>query len=154
MQQSVTIILNIKQFLLYLTFSFLCGIIYVTGKLFDMSKFMEVSMNKILTTSDISASYSAIKRYVEYRKENCNRHNARVLISSKRGTLFNDILYIFAEITSENASVIIEGNNIYARDFMSEYKNESNHFTSINGTLLIKSTDIWGNDIEVNISNI
>lgn len=50
---------------------------------------------------------------------------------------FNDILYIYAEVTSKNAIVIIEGNDIYARDFRPEYTNETHHFDFINGTLLI-----------------
>lgn len=110
-------------------------------------------MDKKLTPDEISASYSAIKRYVEYRKENCKRHRARVLISSKVNH-FNDILYIYADVTSKNAIVIIEGNDVYAGYFMPEYTNETSHFDFINGTLLIKSKDIWGNNIEVDISNV
>lgn len=111
-------------------------------------------MDKKLTPDEISASYSAIKRYVEYRKENRERHRAHVLISSRINP-FNDILYIYAELTSKNdAIVIIEGDDIYARDFMPEYTNKTNHFKFINGTLLIKSKDIWGNDIQVDIASI
>lgn len=110
-------------------------------------------MDKKPTQNEISTSYSAIKSYVEYRRENRDRHRAHVLISSKV-IPFNGTLYICAKVTSKNAFVKIEGDDIYARDFMPEYTNETNHLDFINGTLLIKSKDRWGNDIKIEISSV
>lgn len=39
------------------------------------------------------------------------------------------------------------------RDYYLEYSNKFQEFSFINGTLLIKAKDRWGNSIEIDITN-
>lgn len=47
--------------------------------------------------------------------------------------------------------------NLYAQfelDYYGKYTNEYQIFTLINGTLLIKGVDRWGNPIEIDITSV
>ena len=80
-------------------------------------------------------------------------HRARVLISSCGKNQYNRILNIIPEISTNDAHVYIEGDAQFERDYYLEYSNKFQEFSFINGTLLIKARDRWGNPIEIDITN-
>lgn len=97
-------------------------------------------------------SQSAMKAYILYREGNCYRHKARVLISSKGKSRFNNILYISVIIDISISSVFLEGNEEFIRNFRGTYGYEYEKFKFVRGTLIIQATDIWGNAIEIDIT--
>ena len=97
-------------------------------------------------------SLDAIKKYIKLNKQNDTRHLARILISSKRKTVFNGVLFIYTMISVNKSYLIVEGNNEYERNFPPKYSTNSDLFSIVGSTLIIKSKDIQGNDITVNIS--
>lgn len=109
-------------------------------------------MHKKLGKDDMADSQAAIRGYINFREKNAYRHKAHVLISSNGKNRFNDILYISAIIDPGNTYVVVEGNNAFAREFYGKYSFDYQRFKLIGGTLLIQATDIWGNDIEIDIT--
>ena len=97
-------------------------------------------------------SIDAIKKYTELNKQNSTRHQAHILISSRGKNIFNGTLFVCAINSSNKSSFVVEGNTEYARDFAPEYSTESDLFSIIGHTLIIKSKDIHGNDISIDIS--
>ena len=79
---------------------------------------------------------------------------ARVLVTSMGETRYNDILKIVPRIETNNSSIDIIGDAQFERDYYEKYTNEYHVFTFINGTLLIKGVDRWGNPIEIDITSV
>ena len=111
-------------------------------------------MDKKIDNEGFADSLSAIKRYVDYREENQNRHKARVLISSKGKPGFNAIVYVYISVNADNTFVIVEGPDYFYRDYLDKYRIKNNDFTFIRETLLIHTKDRWGNDIEIDITGV
>lgn len=109
-------------------------------------------MHKKLGKNDMADSQAAIREYINFREKNAYRHKAHVLISSNGKSRFNDILYISAIIDSGDTYVVVEGNDAFARDFYGKYSFNFQKFKLIGRTLIIQATDIWGNDIEIDIT--
>jgi len=101
-----------------------------------------------------AASQNAIRDYIYFRLENDTMHDARILISSMGETKYSGILKVIAKIETNNSSVDIFGDPQFEQDYFLSYNNEYQVFTFINGTLLIKCTDKWGNQIEIDITGI
>ncbi len=57
-------------------------------------------------------------------------------------------------IETNNSFVNIIGDAQFDRDYYGKYTNEYQKFTFINGTLLIKGEDRWGNPIEIDITSV
>lgn len=81
-------------------------------------------------------------------------HEARVLIFSGWETKYNSILKVVPRIETNNSFVNIIGDAQFDRDYYGKYTNEYQKFTFINGTLLIKGEDRWGNPIEIDITSV
>ena len=109
-------------------------------------------MNEKLGKNDTVDSQSAINAYIGNKEQNGYRHKARVLISSKGKNRYSNVLYV--AIDSSNFHVIVEGDNKFSHNFHGRYGHEYNRFSFIRGTLIIHSTDIWGNAIELSISSV
>ena len=103
---------------------------------------------------DMEDSQVAIRKYINFREKNGDRHEAHILISSDRRNRFSGILYISVIVDSHNTTVVMEGNDAYARDFYGEYSSEYCKFQFINGTLLIQATDRWGTTIAIDITSV
>lgn len=109
-------------------------------------------MNEKLGKNDTVDSQSAINAYIGNKEQNGYRHKARVLISSKGKNSYSNVLNV--AIDSSNYNVIVEGDNKFSHNFHGRYGHEYNRFSFIRGTLIIHSTDIWGNAIELSISSV
>ena len=101
-----------------------------------------------------SNSKCAIRDYMHFKLENEYMHEARVLVSSMGRTRYNGILQVLPRIEANNSAIDIIGDGQFERDYYSRYTNEYQVFTFINGTLLIKGVDIWGNPIEIDITSV
>ena len=104
--------------------------------------------------STFANSQCAIREYMHFKLENEYMHEARVLVSSMGKTRYNDILKVVPRIETNNSSIDIIGDTQFERDYYGKYTNEYQIFTFINGTLLIKGVDIWGNPIEIDITSV
>lgn len=111
------------------------------------------NMARFKSLADQADSQEAICDYMYCREENKYMHRARVLISSCGENQYNRILNIIPEISTNDAHVYIEGDAQFERDYYLEYSNKFQEFSFINGTLLIKARDRWGNSIEIDITN-
>ena len=109
-------------------------------------------MNEKIGKNNMVDSRAAINAYIGYKEGNGYRHKARVLVSSKRKTRYNNVLYV--TIDASNFQIIVEGENEFSSNFHGRYGHEYNRFSFIRGTLIIQATDIWGNVIELNISSM
>ena len=109
-------------------------------------------MDKKLEKEGFADSQSAIKGYIDYREENYSRHKVRVLIASNGKTRFNEIIYMYVSADMDKPFVLLEGNGHFERDYYDKYTIENNRFKLIRGTLLIQAKDLWGNDIEIDIT--
>jgi len=109
-------------------------------------------MNEKIGKNDMVDSQAAIYAYIGYKEGNRYRHKAIVLVSSKGKDRYNNVLYV--AIDSSNFHVIVEGDNKFSHNFHGRYGHEYNRFSFIRGTLIIHSTDIWGNAIELSISSV
>lgn len=98
-------------------------------------------------------SQCAIREYMHFKLENEYMHEARVLVSSMGKNRYNDILKVVPRIETNNSSIDIIGDAQFERDYYGKYTNEYQIFTFINGTLLIKGVDRWGNPIEIDITS-
>lgn len=88
------------------------------------------------------------------KAENDYMHEVRVLISSRGETKYNSILKVVPRIETNNSFVDIIGDAQFDRDYYGKYTNEFQTFTFINGILLIKGEDRWGNPIEIDITSV
>jgi len=111
-------------------------------------------MDKKIKNESFLDSQSAIMGYINYREENRNRHKARVLIASKGKTRLNAVIFMYISTDADNPFVLLEGNGHLERDFYDKYTIENSRFKFIRGTLLIKAKDLWGNDIEIDITGV
>ena len=105
-------------------------------------------MGEGVDVSTFANSQCAIREYMHFKLENEYMHEARVLVSSMGKTRYNDILKVVPRIETNNSSIDIIG------DAQFKYTNEYQIFTLINGTLLIKGVDRWGNPIEIDITSV
>lgn len=99
-------------------------------------------------------SQYAIRDYMHSKAGNDYMHEARVLISSRGETKYNSILKVVPRIETNNSFVDIIGDAQFDRDYYGKYTNEYQRFTFINGALLIKGEDRWGNPIEIDIMSV
>ena len=107
-----------------------------------------------MATSTFVASQKAIRSYMNYRDKNEHMHKARILISSRGETKYTGILNVFPKIETNNSFIEIIGDEQFDRDYYTKYTNQYQRFSFINGTLLIKGEDRWGNPIEIDITNV
>ena len=133
------------------------------GEIVDVSTFAHCEFAKVLTSTispkivDVSTfanSQCAIREYMHFKLENEYMHEARVLVSSMGKTRYNDILKVVPRIETNNSSIDIIGDAQFELDYYGKYTNEYQIFTLINGTLLIKGVDRWGNPIEIDITSV
>lgn len=111
-------------------------------------------MGKKVDFKVFSASQNAIRDYMRYKAGNNFMHEARVLVSSRGETKYNNILKVVPRIETNKSIVTIIGDAQFERDYYVEYTNEFQAFSFINGTLLIKGEDRWGNSIEIDITSV
>ena len=111
-------------------------------------------MSKKVDYNKSSDSQHAIRDYIQYKTGHDDMHKARVLISSKGRAMYNGILDIIPSIETNSSFVRIIGDAQFESDYYEKYTNEYQLFTFIQGTLLIKCEDRWGNPIEIDITGI
>ncbi|HBG4551233.1 TPA: hypothetical protein KQE37_002657 [Clostridioides difficile] len=100
-----------------------------------------------------SASQFALKSYMDFKVSNAHIHKARVLCSVNRRSI-HKILKVSPTIDTNISFIDIIGDDEFSRDLKPRYTNKDSVFQFLNGTLIIKSKDIWGNPIEIDISAI
>ncbi len=111
-------------------------------------------MGKKVASEVFADSQDAIRDYMHFKDGNDYMHEARVLVSSRGKNQYNSILKVIPGIETNNSFVDIIGDTQFERDYYGKYTNEYQKFTFINGTLLIKGEDIWGNPIEIDITSV
>ena len=111
-------------------------------------------MGKRIGFEEFVDSQYAIRDYMNFKDGNDYMHEARVLVSSKGKTKYSNILKVVARIETNNSFIDIIGDAQFDRDYYTKYTNDYQKFTFINGTLLIKGEDRWGNPIEIDITNV
>jgi len=111
-------------------------------------------MDQHLEFNQIIASNNALKQYMRIKKGNEKEHKATVIISSYGKMVYHGILPVFPVVGTNVSFIEILGDNSFARDFYSRYSTDYHIFNCINGTLLIKGNDIWGNPVEIDIAAI
>lgn len=99
-------------------------------------------------------SQCAIRDYMDSKVGNDFLHDARVLVSSGGETKYNSILKVHLGIETNNSVVHIIGDAKFELDYYSKYTNKYQKFAFIDGALLIKGEDRWGNPIEIDITSI
>lgn len=111
-------------------------------------------MGKKVSFDEFADSQYAIRDYMHFKIGNEYMHEARVIVSSRGETKYNGILKVVPRIETNNSFIDIIGDVQFERDYYSKYTNEYQKFVFINGTLLIKGEDRWGNSIEIDITSI
>lgn len=111
-------------------------------------------MGKRVDFETSADSQYAIRDYMHSKTGNDYMHEARVLVSSGGKTKYNNILKVVPRIETNYSFVDIIGDAQFERDYYEKYTNEYQRFTFINGTLLIKGEDRWGNPIEIDITSV
>lgn len=101
-----------------------------------------------------SASQFALRDYMNFKDSNAFMHEARVLFSTYANPVCSKIFKVIPIIDTNISIVEIVGDDEFARDLKPRYTNIDSVFKFINGALLIKSKDIWGKSIEINISAV
>lgn len=96
-------------------------------------------------------SQYAIRDYMHFRSGNAVMHKARVLVSYRGKNKYNNVLTVHPKIETNYSYVEIFGDDEFHEDYYIKYTNEYQEFNLVNGTLLIKGEDRWGNPIEINI---
>ena len=97
-------------------------------------------------------SYNAVKEYMNLTPTNRNRHQAHTLIAINQKNSFSGVLYIFAELKGDIATIIIELDNNCSYDIPNKFTNKESHFELVRNTLIIKSKNQFGMDVSVDIS--
>ena len=111
-------------------------------------------MGKRVDFEVFAVSQYAIRDYMHSKAGNDYMHEARVLVSSRGETKYNSILKVVPRIETNKSFVDIIGDAQFERDYYVEYTNKYQKFIFINGTLLIKGEDRWGNPIEIDITSV
>ena len=111
-------------------------------------------MEKSIDFEEFSDSQYAIRNYMHSAVGNDYIHEVRVLVSSRGKTKYNSILKVIPSIETNNSFIDIIGDSQFNRDYYTKYTNEYQKFAFINGILLIKGKDRWGNPIEIDITSI
>lgn len=111
-------------------------------------------MSKRVDIESFAVSQHAIKDYMSWKSGNDYMHEARVLISSRGKIKYNSILKVIPRIETNNSSVDIIGDTQFDSDYYGKYTNEYQTFSFINGILIIKGVDRWGNSIEIDITSL
>lgn len=99
------------------------------------------------------ASKSALEKYVSLKPMNSSPHEAAVLIEVKGKPQLSGRFTVIPSIGSEAASLKIVGDERFAADYPSVYTTAESTFQLVNSALIIKSKDIWGNDVEIEVSS-
>ena len=100
-----------------------------------------------------SASQSALRTYMDFKDTNAFIHRARVLFPVGKRSV-SKIFKVSPMIDTNISFIDIIGDDEFARDLKSRYTNKDSIFKFISGALIIKSKDLWGNPIEIDISAI
>lgn len=111
-------------------------------------------MGKRMNSKAFADSQYAIRDYMHYKDGNDYMHEARVLVSHRGEIKYSSILKVVLSIETNNSFINIIGDMQFERDYYTRYTNEYQKFTFINGTLLIKGEDRWGNTIEIDITSV
>ncbi|MGG7143624.1 hypothetical protein ACQPVP_09180 [Clostridium nigeriense] len=111
-------------------------------------------MGKRIDFKEFVDSQYAIRDYMNSKAGNDYIHEARVLVSYRGETKYNSILKVVPSIETNNSFIDIIGDLKFSRDYYMKYTNEYHKFDFINGTLLIKGEDRWGNTIEIDITSV
>ena len=111
-------------------------------------------MGKRIEFEEFVDSQYAIRDYMYSKDGNDYMHEARVLVSFRGKIKYNSILKVVPSIETNNSFIDIIGDVQFNRDYYSRYTSEYQKFDFINGTLLIKGEDRWGNPIEIDITNV
>lgn len=113
----------------------------------------KVIMGKKVSFEEFADSQYAIRDYMHFKVGNKYMHEARVLVSSRGETKYNNILNVVPRIETNNSFIDIIGDEQFDRDYYSKYTNEYQKFAFIDGILLIKGEDRLGNPIEIDITS-
>ena len=111
-------------------------------------------MGKRIDFKEFVDSQYAIRDYMHSKVGNDYMHEARVLVSSRGETKYSSILKVVPSIETNNSFVNIIGDAQFDQDYYIKYTNEYQKFAFINGALLIKGEDRWGNPIEIDITSV
>ncbi|ADL04350.1 hypothetical protein [Lacrimispora saccharolytica] len=111
-------------------------------------------MEKRVDFEQFADSKLAISNYMHSKAGNDYMHEARILVSSRGETKYNSILKVVPRIETNNSFIDIIGDAQFERDYYARYTNEYQKFAFINGILLIRGEDIWGNPIEIDITSV
>ncbi len=111
-------------------------------------------MRRKVDFEDFAESQYAINNYIHFKTDNYFMHEARVLVSSGGKIEYNEILKVIPRIETNISSVEIIGDAQFEQDYYGRYTNEYQKFIFINGTLLIKGEDKWGNPIEIDVTSV
>lgn len=99
-------------------------------------------------------SQNAIREYMELKKENEFMHKARVLVSSRGECKYNSIVDVIPRIETNESTIDIIGDTRFEDDYYIRYTNVYQVFSYINGTLIIKAEDRWGNSVEIDVTSV
>lgn len=111
-------------------------------------------MGRMMDFEEFVNSQYAIRDYMHFKTGNDYMHEARIVVSSKGKTKYSNILRVVPSIETNNSFIDIIGDAQFDRYYYTQYTNEYQKFAFIDGTLLIKGVDRWGNPIEIDITNV
>lgn len=99
-------------------------------------------------------SATSVKQYIALRQENCNRHQAYVLVHADGRDCCSGVRIVFANVSEGKVELIIEGFDTIYRDRSNKFTVENSTFSLISRTLQIKSKDTFGKPISVEITGV
>jgi len=100
----------------------------------------------------VRKSVAAVKRYIALRQENCSRHRANILVHANGKDCCPGVRVVSAKASEDIAEITIEDFYTIYGDCSNRFTVDDSSFDLICKTLQIKSVDVFGCLITVEIT--
>lgn len=105
-----------------------------------------------MINEETAESISAIEQYIAKNKTNVDRHEANVLVHAEGKDHGCGKRFVFATVHQGVGKVTIEDLNTIYSNCTNIFSTQNAIFTFLAGTLCIKTKDVLGVEISINIS--
>lgn len=102
---------------------------------------------------DFLDSEKAVLEYYKMDKENREKHKSKIVIKRGGGIVYNNNLDVMVRVPSDAAKIIVYGDDEYDEEFNPDYSSKYDYYSIQGSSLVVRSKDQAGRDIEVTISS-
>lgn len=111
-------------------------------------------MSNEIVKNPAEISVAAVEKYIALQQENCNKHQATIIVCANGKDLGSGVRDVFVNVSKDTVEIIIEDLYTIYGDCSNRFTTEDSSFSLICKTLQIKSKDALGCPITIEITGV